>query len=276
MLSFLKDKRIYLHLAIMALISILVIWLTILIINNFTRHGQAIQVPDFSGLYYEELGENADFERFNFTIIDSVYDPTKERGTIISQDPLKDALVKEGRMIYLTVVAVNPKMVEMPELKDLSLRSAASLLQTYDLTVGKLTYEPDIAKNAVLRQLYRGLEIEPGKMVTAGSSIDLVLGLGDQQELLPVPMLIGLTRAEAQKILLEFSLNLGQENFEPGDDTSTVRIYRQSPNFTLKSIIKYGSDIEVWYKSDKNFDFDTYIKTLKPDSVETESIIENE
>jgi beta-lactam-binding protein with PASTA domain len=274
MFSLLKDKRFYINLIIMGVIAILLVWGTVQIINNFTRHGQAIPVPDFSGLYLAELEENPDFNRFDFTVIDSVYDPSRERGTIITQDPMPEALVKEGRMVYLTVIAVNPRMVEMPELKDLSFRSASSLLQTYDLKVGKLSYEPDIAKNAVLKQIYQGQEIEPGRLIRAGSTVDLVLGLGDQQELLPVPLLIGLTRLEAKAKLHEYSLNIGLEHFEEGDDTATVRIYRQSPHYTLKSIVRYGSEVELWYKSDKNFDFDTYLKTIKPDTVQQDTLPE--
>ena len=266
MLSFLKDKRFYINLALIVLLTAGIIWGTLKAIDEFTRHGQAISVPDFTGLYFNELADNPDFQRFRFSVIDSVYDPTKEKGTIIHQDPRPEATVKEGRMIYLTVVAVNPKMVDMPQLKDLSLRSATSLLQTYNLKVGKLSYEPDIAKNAVLRQLYRGEEIEPGTPVVSGSSIDLVLGLGEQQELIPVPFLIGMHRSEAIKALHNASLNLGEEHFDEGDDTSLVRIYRQRPNFTVKSVAKYGSDVELWYKSEKNFDFDTYLKKFHRDS----------
>ena len=273
MLSLFKDKRFYIHLAIMVFLTIGIIWGAMKAIEKFTRHGQAISVPDFTGLYFNELDENADFVRFNFTIIDSVYDSSQEKGTIITQDPLPESLIKEGRMIYLTVVAMNPRMVEMPELKDLSLRSATSLLQTYDLRIGKLSYVPDIARNAVLEQKYRGEEIEPGSQVIAGSSIDLVLGLGEQQELIPVPVLIGLNRAAAIKVLHVASLNLGAEHFDEGDDTSTVRIYRQSPHFTVKSIARFGSEVELWYKSDKNFDFDAYLQKIKRDSIQNDSSI---
>ncbi|MBN2745756.1 MAG: PASTA domain-containing protein [Bacteroidales bacterium] len=272
MLSLLKNKRFYIHLALMALLVVFLIWLTVTIVNNFTRHGQATPVPDFSGLYYEELENNPEFSKFSFLIIDSIYDPTKERGTIINQDPAPESFVKEGRKIYLTLVAMNPKMVAMPELKDLSLRSATSLLQTYDLKVGKLTYEPDIAKNAVLRQYNKGKQIDPGAMILAGSTIDLVLGLGDRQQLLPVPLLIGLTRSQAIQKLHEYSLNMGIESFEPGDDTSTVRIYRQTPNYTHKSIAKFGSSVDVWYKSNKNFDFESYLKTIAPDTLMSDTL----
>jgi beta-lactam-binding protein with PASTA domain len=272
MLSFLKDKRFYINLVVILLLTAGIVWLTLTAIDKFTRHGQEISVPDFTGLYYNELGENPDFSRFDFLVIDSIYEPTKEKGTIIHQDPKPESLVKEGRTIYLTVVAINPKMVTVPLLKDLSLRQATSLLQTYNLKVGKLSYEPDIARNAVLRTLYRGEELDSGVQVVAGSAIDLVLGLGEQQELIPVPILIGLHRSEAIKVLHEYSLNIGEEHFDEGDDTSLVRIYRQNPNFTTKSVAKYGSDVELWYKSDKNFDFDAYLKKIYSDTLAQDSL----
>lgn len=273
MLSFLKDKRFYINLAVMLILTVAIIWGAMKAIDKYTRHGQAISVPDFTGLYFNELDENADFMRFNYTVIDSIYDPSKEKGSIIAQDPLPESLIKEGRMIYLTVVAINPKMVEMPEIKDLSLRSATSLLQTYDLKIGKLSYVPDIARNAVLEQKYRGEAIEPGSQVIAGSSIDLVLGLGDQQELIPVPILIGLTRAKAIEAIHQSSLNLGLEHFDEGDDTSIVRIYRQSPHYTTKSVARFGSEVELWYKSDKNFDFETYLNKIMRDTARVDGSV---
>lgn len=272
MFSIFKNKRIFTTLIVMILLIIGIIWGSLKGIEKFTRHGQAISVPDFTGLYFTELSQNPEFDLYRFQIIDSVYDPSKEKGSIIAQDPSPESLVKEGRSIYLTVVAINPKMVEMPELKDLTLRAATSLLQTYGLEVGKLSYVPDIAKNAVIEQQFRGEKIEPNAMIRVGSKIDLILGLGDAPELIPVPMLIGMNRAQAQQALINASLNLGVEHFDAGDDSNTVRVYRQAPHFTHKSVAKYGSTIELWYKSDANFDFDSYLQKLSKDSLSNETI----
>jgi hypothetical protein len=55
MLSFLKDKRFYINLVVILLLTAGIVWLTLTAIDKFTRHGQEISVPDFTGLYYNEL-----------------------------------------------------------------------------------------------------------------------------------------------------------------------------------------------------------------------------
>jgi hypothetical protein len=34
-------------------------------------------------------------------------------------------------------------------------------------------------------------------------------------------------------------------------------------------VARYGAEVELWYKSDANFDFDEYLKKLKPANVDT-------
>jgi len=269
MVEFLKDKRFYIHLIIIIIIGVGLIWGTIFSLKAFTRHGEEISVPDFSDMIFEELDTDPAYENFNFTVVDSVYDLTREMGAVISQNPKPESKVKSGRTIYLSIVASNPELVEMPNLVDLSLRSASSLLQTYGLKVTKLSYVPDIAKNAVINQKYKGETIEEGEKIIKGSGIELVLGLGEQRELIPVPLLIGKTHSEALKIIHNASLNIGDEHFEAGDDTASVRVYRQSPRFTNKNVARFGTMIELWYKSEANFDFDQYLSNIKPSDVDT-------
>jgi len=269
MLSFLKDKRFYIHLTIIIVLGFGLIWGTIYSLNSFTRHGQEISVPDFTDMIYDELESDPAYQNFNFMVVDSVYDLNREKGAVISQNPKPEAKVKSGRTIYLSIVATKPELVEMPNLIDLSLRSANSLLQTYGLKVTKLSYVPDIAKNAVINQKYKGEPIEEGEKIVKGSGIELVLGLGEDRELIPVPLLIGKTHSEAVKIIHNASLNMGEEHFEAGDDTASVRIYRQSPRFTNKNVARFGTKVELWYKSDANFDFDQYLKNIRPNDVDT-------
>lgn len=269
MLEIIKDKRLYINLSIIIILGIGIIWGTIYSLKSFTRHGEEISVPDFSDMIYEELENDPTFKIFEFTIVDSVYDINREKGAIISQNPKAESKVKSGRMIYLNVVAMKPEQVEMPNLIDLSLRSATSLLQTYGLKVTKLSYVKDIAKNAVIAQKYKGEDIEEGIKIIKGSGIELVLGLGEQHDLIPVPLLIGSTHKQALDIIHNSSLNIGEEHFEPGDDTATVRVYRQSPNYTNKNVAHYGTKMELWYKSDANFDFDQYLSNVRPSDIDT-------
>ena len=273
MLGFIKDKRFYIHVFIIVFLGLGIIYGTIYSLDSFTRHGEEIAVPDFSGLLYEELKDDPSYINFKFSIVDSVYDLSREKGSIISQNPKPESKVKSGRHIYITIVAFTSEQVEMPNLEDISLRSAQSLLQTYGLKITKLSYRADIAKNAVLEQKFQGETIEPGQLIEKGSGIELVLGLGEHKELIAVPLLIGKTHKEAVEKLHSFSLNIGAEHFEVGDDTTTVRIYRQSPQYNKNRVARYGTSVELWYKSDEHFDFDALMKNIKPSNIDT--IIEN-
>ncbi len=269
MVEFLKDKRFYIHLTIIIVLGIGLIWGTIFSLKSFTRHGEEISVPDFSDMIFEEIETDPAYKNFHFVVVDSVYDLNNEKGSVISQNPKSESKVKSGRTIYLSIVATKPELVEMPNLIDISLRSATSLLQTYGLKVTKLSYVPDIAKNAVINQKYKGETIEEGEKIIKGSGIELVLGLGEHRELIPIPLLIGKTHSEALKIIHNGSLNIGEEHFEVGDDTATVRIYRQSPRFTNRNVARFGTKVELWYKSDANFDFDQYLNNIRPSNVDT-------
>lgn len=272
MLEILKNKKLYINIGILFSIGVLFLIAIVYSLNSFTRHGETITVPDFTGYYYQELEGQPEFAKFKFTIIDSIYDSSKEKGSIVSQDPNADSKVKNGRHIYLTVVAMNPETIDMPNLVDLSLRNASSIIETYGLIINKLSYVPDIAKNAVVEQKYRGENIEEGTPIIKGSGIELVLGLGTENNYIKVPLLIGLTRKQAIDELHLASLNLGNEHFDQGDDTTTVRIYRQSPNYGKEQTVKMGEIIELWYKSEDNFDFDQYLKTIKSSDKSTDSL----
>jgi beta-lactam-binding protein with PASTA domain len=263
MLELLKNKKLYIHLSIIIGLGILILISIIFSLDNFTRHGEMVSVPDFRGYYYDELKDQAEFNKFRFVIIDSIYDASKEKGSIATQDPSPESLVKENRTIYLSVIAMNPEMVKMPNLIDLSKRNAISILETYGIKVKKLGFVENLAKDAVIEQKYREEEIEPGTEIIKGSGIELVLGLGAQKALIKAPLLIGLTRSQAIRELHLASLNLGEEHFEDGDDTTSVRIYRQVPKYSDKATVKMGESIELYYKSDKNFDFEQYLKTIK-------------
>lgn len=176
--SYMKTGGFWKQLSLMVAISALSVAIVLLSLRFFTRHGQDIRVADIRGMYFDDL---APFEKefgFKFVVRDSVYDPEKEPGEIIAQSPQPGAHVKKNRTFYVVLAAALPASVQMPDLKDLSLRQAQALLETYGLNVGKKTFVPSIAKGAVIGQLFDGREIEPGSLIRRGSYIDLQLGDG--------------------------------------------------------------------------------------------------
>jgi len=268
--QFLKSKVFLKHLILSVAVTFILIWVITLLLGGITHHGEEITVPDLTGLKTEEIGEYLNDRGLDYLIIDSIYDSNGKKGTVASQDPFPNSKVKSGRVIYVTVIAILPERVAVPDLKDLTLRQSVAILETYGLKTGKLEYVKDIARNAVLKQKYNGEPIEPGRQIEKGSSIDLVVGRGEENEKTSIPFLIGKTRNEAIRLITENGLNLGDEDFEDGADTANAKVYKQSPFYTKKESVSLGSTVNLRYKSSKKFDFKAYLKKIKSDTIDNE------
>jgi eukaryotic-like serine/threonine-protein kinase len=151
-------------------------------LNSYTRHGEAIPVPEVKGLTIEEAAQKLKASKLNCTISDSVYLPDKKKGAVVEQNPPANFKVKSGRKVFLTINSFFPERVKMPDVVGVSLRQAKAVLETYGLKTGKLKYVPDIAKDNVLEQRFKGKKITESTVIEKGSSIDLVLGKGEKEE----------------------------------------------------------------------------------------------
>jgi beta-lactam-binding protein with PASTA domain len=221
-------------------------------LHIFSRHGKGFPIPDFAGMKIEKALEYAKDNDLRIEITDSVYIMTREPGTVIEQNPSAGTYVKANRRVFVTTNAVNPLLVEMPNLVGFTLRQAISTLNLQGFEIGLLAFTPDIALNNVLEQHYRGKEIDPGTKVPKGATIDLLLGRGLRNEKTVLPRVIGLTLAEARNLLLEASLNLGRFSFDETVidhlDSLQARVYSQypNPNPEGENAINFGAQVDLW------------------------------
>ena len=262
--EFIKSKIFLRQLLLALAASIVVLWVSLKLLDTYTLHGRSITVPDLEGLHEEDVEPLLSRMSLRYVINDSIFDDTREKGTIAAQTPAPGTDVKRNRTIYLTMVAYLPEMIPMPDLNDLSLRQAVTVLETYGLRVGQLETRPDIAVNAVLQQQYNHGIIEPGTLVEKGTAIDLVIGAGMGQNQVQVPNVVGMERREAINMLHSASLNVGNEIFvETREDAPALRVYRQSPDpITRTHFLQAGSTVDIYYRSAEEFDFETYLKEL--------------
>jgi beta-lactam-binding protein with PASTA domain len=263
---FLGQKKFYLHLLISIVLSLVLLWGVFKFLDVFTRHGEVFLVPDFSGQTLTDLQQKGFQNYFDLAIIDSVYDMRKAPGSIVMQNPLPGAKVKKGRHVYLTIVAKTPEMVVMPDLKNLSLRQALVLLEGKGLKVQNLDYVDYFAKNAVVDQLLNEEPVEKGTKIPKGTAIGLVVGKGDHPTPVPLPFLIGKKIKAAHHALHYGSLNVGNEYFLDGNDTVHARVFKTEPAYLTHSLLEMGSPVDIWYRSDENFDFKSYIQQMLSDS----------
>ena len=271
-IQFITTRRFVKHFALSLLITLILSWVILTFLKQYTKHGASIMVPSFVGLALAEVDNFESAHDFDIAVVDSVYDYTKKGGTIVSQDPLPKSKVKPGRTIYLSVVAYLPEQVKMPALIDLSLRQAKALLQTYGLKLGFVKMIADPAKNAVLQVTFRGRGIQPGTAIPKGSQIDLYVGSGSGGNDAFLPFLIGKSRTEAISDIVRIGLVLGTESYENGADSLNAKVYMQSPMYVFGKKISSGSSISLTYQSGESFDFENYIQNLVIDTVVNDSI----
>jgi eukaryotic-like serine/threonine-protein kinase len=255
LLAFIRTK-VFLYNLFAAIVGIiLLLWLVSLLLGGYTHHGESLSVPDLRGLAYNQVNDVLSKTTFEYAIIDSMYNPDKRPLTVLDQTPEPDQQVKEGRIIYLTVNSRKAPTVKMPELRDNSLKQATLILQSYGLRLGQTIYKPDLAKDAVLDQLYYNHTIAAGWEIPKGSVIDLVLGDGLGQTTVEVPNLVGLTLNEAKGALQMASLAVGAvlpDNTVMGD-TLSAYIYKQSPAFgSTTDSLKAGEPVDIYITKDKN------------------------
>lgn len=225
--------------------------------DSYTLHGQLIEVPNLVDLHFSEIDSTLKKEHeFTPVINDSVYFKEKMAGTILEQDPLPETTVKKGRKIYLTVAAAEADKIAMPNLVDMSLRRAISLMETFDLEVGELKYRPDLCVNCILAQEIDGEEVEEGTKIPIGTSIDFVVGEGLGTERVGVPYLIGLKVVLASELLQSKSLNVGSllydETVLSAEDSLKAVVYKQIPAYEEEPTIRMGSSVDLFLTVDTN------------------------
>jgi len=275
--KFLLSRTFFKHLTISIAGGLLLLWISLQILGFYTNHGESIAVPGLIGVNLTELNQYDREGNFRFLVIDSIYDDHFGKGSIVQQDPPPGSSVKSGRKIYLTVVASQPETVLMPDLVDLSLRQALGSLKAAGLRLEKLEYVSNIAKNAVLDQRFEGATVSPGAEILKGSPIVLILGKGLRNETVAVPYLIGKTETEAITILNLASLNVGFLNYSDTRDKLHSRVYMQQPARRDGQRVEFGSYVDLWFKSDLLFNFDSLVKTIPSDTrVIQEEILESQ
>jgi len=224
-----------------------------ILLNLGTRHGESIEVPDFTGKKVTDADYDARVLGVKVEVTDSVYVRRMGRGLVYSQNPKAGSKVKKGRRIMLTINSVTPKKVQMPNLVGLSMRQAKAELLSRGLTLGKLRYVSDIATNNVIRQFLGNHEIRPGSQVESGTAIDLEVGLNDENKQTYVPDIKGMKYLRAVDAVHDNSLNIGRLIFDDGvktyaDSLDSV-VYKQTPTSSKEPVLM-GTSVTLYLSND--------------------------
>ncbi|MCO5232832.1 MAG: PASTA domain-containing protein [Chitinophagales bacterium] len=224
-------------LAMIVLTIVLIIGLNIFM-RIITYHNQKLTVPNVIHLELEDGIKMLERNNMGYILVDSLFDPNLKPHEIIDQSPKKGSFVKQNRKIYLTINSIQPPIIQLPNLVDMSKRQAQLTLESLGLKMGKEIYQPDIAKDAVLSVRVNGKTASENMAIPKGSVVDLILGDGLGSMDVEIPDLIGLTVMEAMAVLDAVQLSVGQINAQDDvSDQMNAYVYFQQP--------EYGSTLKV-------------------------------
>jgi beta-lactam-binding protein with PASTA domain len=241
-------RRFWFHVLLVLLVCALFYIIFFSSLSIITRHGDDERVPNVTGQDVHQAMKLLEGKGFEVRV-DSTYFPDKKAFIVLKQMPDVGDVVKHGRMLFLTVNKSVPPQTPMPNLVNLSFRSASMILKSNRLILGDTSYRPDIAEGAILDQLYQGKTIRPGQMIPQGSRIDLVIGGGLSNEL-QVPDVIGLTYPEAMAMLNSSGLQFTPIFDADVADSTMAKVYKQIPNHIsdlgVPSVIRQGDFVDIY------------------------------
>ena len=134
--SFKQNKFFWINLIAMVIVVALVLFGVLKGLDIYTRHGEAVVVPNVKGMGVAEAEKMFRNQGLTCIVSDSSYVKNLPAGCILEHNPAAGQKVKEGRTIYLTINTLSTPLLVVPDVADNSsmrqaqARSAGGRLQT--------------------------------------------------------------------------------------------------------------------------------------------------
>ncbi|MCS2891150.1 PASTA domain-containing protein [Parabacteroides faecis] len=151
-----------LNLLLAVVVACALIYGTLVWLDKYTRHNEAVVVPDVKGLKIEEAAEFFKNNNLRYNVIDSVFSKDVDPGAIVELVPSAGSKVKEGRIVFITVNALTSQMATIPEVEDLSFRQAYALLKARGFEKVEIEYVPGDFKDLAVSVDLRGRTLAKG------------------------------------------------------------------------------------------------------------------
>lgn len=176
--NFIKKHPVLMNLIYIIITTVVLSWLAMFFLDYWTDHGDERVVPNVKGLSYAQAESVLKVADLTVEISDSIYDSTARPGTVVEQSPHKDAKVKPGRLVYLTIVAFAPKTVTVPDISNVSLRQAQSIFEGLGIKRIKVVEVESEYEDLLLNAKYNGLPLKAGTRIPVTASVTLEVGKG--------------------------------------------------------------------------------------------------
>lgn len=183
--EFYKSHPILSHLIMILLVGWIILWGVLIFLDHWTFHGATAIVPDIKNKSFSEAVSLLEANGLSVDISDSIYDRKSRPGTVIESWPKAGAVVKEGRLVYVTITAFSPKQVtiSMPLTGNVSSRQATSYLRGIGITDVRLEHVPSAFADLVISARYGDTPITVGSVIPVTATVTLEIGTGVEEEI---------------------------------------------------------------------------------------------
>lgn len=215
----------------------------------FVNSGGTTSVPNVVGLKEEEAFRILDSLQLEPKRGDIRSDDSLPEGYVVSQNPLESKIVKTGRRVYLTISGGELPVI-VPLLRGRTIRDAKFSLDRAALRQGGITYttSTEFPEGTIILQ-----DIAPGTKVKKNSFISITVSAGESIDSILVPSLVGKTLTDAQKLLKEKGLKVGNITYQIQTDLLPNTVIDQYPAENKIVTVEKSVDLFVAQAPGKNF-----------------------
>ncbi len=209
----------------------------------YVHDGGTVTVPDVVGMQSSAAKDVLDTAGLQFEL-GGTKSSKLATNTVLAQNPEAGSIVKHGRRIYM-ILSGGSEKVQVPNLIGHSQREAQFMLERVGFRLGTVTSDSssEFPQNVVMSQ-----SIQPGGMSTTGSSISIVVSSGPVEAgEVSVPNLVGRPLSEAQRLILNSNLVLGNISFQPSKKLVPNTVLEQYPR--AKDIVPKGTAVNLYVSS---------------------------
>ena len=187
--SFRNNRMFWGNLIAMVVVVAGVMWGVLSWLDAYTRHGEAVVVPDVKGMTVPEATRAFAGKGLECVVSDSTYVKILPAGSILDYHPGVGQKVKQGRVIYLTINTLNIPLCAVPDVAD---NSSAREAEARLLAAGfKLTPNDSVPGE---RDWVYGVRmgrdtLSRGAQVPTGAILTLIIGDGNPIPTMPTDSL---------------------------------------------------------------------------------------
>lgn len=211
-----KHKRSQILGIVLALICAIPLSMLLLNVVGGSGSGKTVEVPDVLGMTEKQAADELDKYGLKYKLGIPAISDEYDEGEVVSTDPDVGKSVKKGFTVTLVLSrGSDSDTVKTPTFVGKKLKDAESLLESYDLKKGDISYESsDMPEGYIINQ-----DPEPGTEIKSGEKVSFVVSQGEEEDEsgIEVPNLKGRTESEAKKLLESVGLKLGKVNTEHSD-----------------------------------------------------------